>query len=438
MFHRSYDYSGMTDNEYLETGRGQYGRHLWRFKKGFSYYYFDLEPKSKKAMTKNQKVEFQRRLLDQIKKHSKRSYRDKIIAEFVINPSSNNPPHIHTAMKNILDLFGKPLHGSGIKRKGLVYNDDKQIIYLISRYNLDNIEAGITAFFYPFRSFLDDLKLANDILNENKLDSSFLNDIGEVDDKIDFNDNFDKYIRWVEDKETNIRLLGEDLYNLKVKFNKMKIQEEFFNSCRLKIKDIYYLYYSVGIITDRKFTILRLEQLEELFRDQLNSISKWITNSPIKIKLPRIPITEGETRTFKDIVRERLRTYKDKYKILEPLYTPIALEVIYKPPIFSNGFYKDLDNIMRLIIPIFNETFNPPPSYLSVYDFEERDMTQELPKSVKYSVMKYEIFEIPRSEDDTEDGFISMGITGGLSCFNSMWDRINKIIREWERQDYFE
>ncbi len=400
-------------------------------------------------MTTLEKADFQRKICNQMIEQSKKSYREKIIAEFSITTSANNPPHIHTAMKNLLDLFGKPLQESGVKRKGLVYKDDKQIAYLSAKYLVGEEKPGIRTAFYPFRYFVDDLNLANDILNGKFDDCSshrnFMRDIREFDDNEDFGDDYADivldYKLWVINKDMNIQLFGEKTYEKMIQLYRMQIQDNFFNSCKLRIKDVYLLYHSAGLISKSKNS-LGLEQFEEWARAQSNSLSKWITNSPIKIILPQIPITDGETKTFKVAVKNELNKYKKKYEILQPLYNPVALEVIYKPPIASKGFYKDLDNIMRLILPIFNDEFKPPPSFLSLCnteDIQDHDMitriqrrSQLLPKSIKYSVIKYDIFEIPRYKNDFEEGFISIGITGGINCLDTFWDRINNVIRKWE------
>ena len=451
MFIRSvYEYYGMPTSEYLETPKGQYGRYQWRRRKGLSYYSFNIEPKSKKSMKIHEKMNFQQKISKRMTQRSRKSYRSEIIAELSITPSANNPPHIHTAVKNLLDLFGKPMQDSGIKRKGLVYNDDKQIRYLSAEYHLGQEEPCIRSSFYPLRYFLEDLKLANDILDGKYNDYfsyiSLMQDIKEFYGTRNLDDVHDDtvldYKQWVKNRSKYIGLFGEKTYEKMIQLYKMQLQEYFFKTCRLYIKDVYLLYRLAGLISNSRFERLGLEQFEEWARNQSDSLSKWITHSPLKIKLPHTPITVGDTKRFKVAIQKKLNDYKKKYEILQPLYNPIALEVIYKPPLASDGFYKDLDNIMRLILPIFNNEFKPPPSFLSLCntdDIPDEDMiagikrrSQLLPKSIKHSVIKYEIFEIPRHRNDTEEGFISIGITGGLSCLDTLWCRMDKIIEKWK------
>jgi hypothetical protein len=130
-----------------------------------------------------------------------------------------------------------------------------------------------------------------------------------------------------------------------------------------------------------------------------------------------------------------MRRFLSEHKVLEPLHLPVILQVIYKPPLVSWEFYKDLDNIMRWILPIFNEIFKAPPTYLSkldpaiVPDERLKKMICALPKNVPYSVAGYEIMEIPRKEGDEPQGFITIGITGGLT-YQNLWNRVEDIIKE--------
>jgi len=149
----------LTKSEYLQTPQGQYNRYHWRRMLGYTYYIFDREPPGQ-GTNNAQKADFQREILEEMKKHNRRAYRSKIVAEIWLDPSVQNPPHIHTAMKKLLDIFEQPLPESGIKRKGLIYQNDNQISYLSVRYHLGSVEGGIRAKFAPFRHFIDNLKLA--------------------------------------------------------------------------------------------------------------------------------------------------------------------------------------------------------------------------------------------------------------------------------------
>jgi len=433
-------------SEYLKIPLGQWGRYNWRKIHRRSHYLFEMEPKSKTAMKISEKVALQHEILKQMKQLHKTAYRGRIVAEFSIKPTSKNPPHIYTVVKNLLDIFSVPSYESGIKRKGLIYQNDRQIAYLSVKYRISNDSPQISVRFAPLGDFIQDLTLAEDIMSgkyNNYFDNWDLSrDIKESDD---YNENLNEAWHDFRDLERNkniyIQRFGKKGYDSIVKMNQMQLQASFFNRFRLSVRDVYLLYHASGQIPKSEGMVF--PEVNKLARNLSSQLAKWIINSPINIKLPRVPIRNGEKQKFKSEVKESLKSYREKYKkILEPLYIPVALEAIYKPPPVSQGFSKDLDNIMMLILPIFHDEFKPPLTFISKMDLKEipderivermRPLIEALRKSVKYSVSRYEILEIPRHQSDQDDGFIIIGISGVLRT-ESLWKRINEVIDKWQK-----
>ena len=191
----------------------------------------------------------------------------------------------------------------------------------------------------------------------------------------------------------------------------------------------------VSITWDVRLCGLSVRDLYSLYDSPIPSI--WLNSLPIRVMLPGIPIREGETDAFKKKVRKSLMLFLSSHKILTPLRVPVILQAIYKPPEVPENFYKDLDNIMRLILPIFNDIFKPPPSHLSVFNSAEiedeyiKRRIEALPKSMPYSVVGYEIMGIPRRRNDDPSGYITMGITANVNTYGSLWNKVDEIIRKW-------
>lgn len=129
-------YYDKSTSEYLKTLKGQLNRYNWRKLAGRTYYAFSFEPPGKNTNL-IEKIEFQRKVLRKLKESNRRAYRARIAAEIDIYPTSQTPPHIHKASRELINLFEQPLQQSGINRKGLIYLNDKQIAYLSVRYNVD-------------------------------------------------------------------------------------------------------------------------------------------------------------------------------------------------------------------------------------------------------------------------------------------------------------
>lgn len=426
----------MTTSEYLQTPQGQYSRYLWRNLRGYSYYLFDREPPGK-ATGNSQKADFQGEILHEMKKNNRGSYRSRIVAEIRLDPTSKNPPHIHTAMKNLLDIFEKPLPQSGIGRKALIYQNDNQIAYLSVRYHLGSDEKGIRAKFAPFRCFAENLNLAHDILSGRYDDSlnryDFEREIEEINSAhrdYDFSEAMRELRKLEEGKRDFIRLFSEKVYNSRHLMDIMRAQESLLAMSKLSVDDLYNIYNTSKVFQEN----FHLRELAKI-------VSEWVTASPIRMQLPSLPTKEDEKKPFKEEIRKCLIEFKSHYDILEPLYIPVVLEVIYKPPVASEGFYKDLDNIIReFILPIFHEEFKPPPTHASIFDTIEinddkalKEMIERIPKSVPYSVAGYELVEMPRHPEDKEDGLLVVGISPGSFVSHSLWYRIDEVIERWSK-----
>ncbi len=401
---------------------------------GYSYYIFEREPPGQ-GTNNAKKAEFQKEILEEMKKYNRRAYRSKIVAEIRLDPSVLNPPHIHTAMKKLLDIFEQPLPESGINRKGLIYQNDNQISYLSVRYNLESGERGIFAKFAPFRHFVENLKLAYEIFS------------GRYDDHIDryeferemeefskyredhsFSDAMENLRRHEADREIIVKHFSKKAYNSMHFMSKMHAQEALLNMSKLSINDLYNVFTTSEIFQNN----VHLKKLSEI-------MAGWVTESPIRMQFPSLPTKDGQRNQYKEQIRKYMMGFRNHYDILQPLYIPVIIEVIYKPPIASEGFYKDLDNIIRdFILPIFHEVFRPPPTHGSVFtsvEYEDGDplegMIRDIPKSVPYSVAGYEIVEIPRHSDNEEDGFLIVGLSPGSYANSSLWYRVDNIIEKW-------
>ena len=217
--------------------------------------------------------------------------------------------------------------------------------------------------------------------------------------------------RLLEDEGTYLKVLTKETYDAMVLIYEIQIQEHILELCGLNVGDLYQLYHSPWS-------------------------SDWVARSPIRVQLPGVPTRDNETNPFQEKVRESLRLFQAEHGVFRVFHVPVILQAIYKPPSVSWGFYKDLDNIMKLILPIFNETFEPPPTYISrldvakVCDERLRGMIEGLPKTVRHSVAGYEIMEIPRRHGDDPQGYITIGITG-IYKYRSLWDRVVDIIDKW-------
>ncbi|EFK08855.1 conserved hypothetical protein [delta proteobacterium NaphS2] len=429
--------------EYLKSPRGLYGRYHWRQLRGWTNYSFDEEPKSKNSMKLPEKIQFQQKLLEKMKASRRRAYRAPIIAEMSFDTTAQNPPHIHTIVKNYQDLFEKSLDES-IKRKGLVYQNDKKIYGLSVRYHIGE-KPRIRASFSPFRDFLQDLDLVSDIISGDYSYEAGCHDLEEQIFEIhgrSENDYFDDSIEslrdFIQNKDLFISAVGEKAYEAMLLSHRMSAQEQLLKGLNLGISDLYSFY--MPLIMEQKFGRKLTPSDKEL--EKIPGVtSDWIANSPIRIQLPNAPLVKGESDKFKQKVRESLEIFHREHPIFIPLHIPVNLNILYKPPKEPEKDYNDLDNIMRRIVPVFNEIFEPPSTYVShinLDDIRDKRLYESLkksqdrvPKSIRTSISGYDIFKMPRDQEDESDGFLTASFTSGTVSHSSPRYVMDRIVEKW-------
>lgn len=430
--------------EYLQTPRGRYGRYMWRQLRGRSWYSFNEEPKSKNSMRRPQKIEFQQKLLGKMKADKRRAYRTPIIAEMSFKTTAKNPPHIHTVVKNYQDLFEAPLDES-ISRKGLVYLDDKKIYGLSVRYRFGDSDPGMRVSFAPFRNFLQDLDLASHIISGDYSDYlecyNFEEKLAEIQGRRrydDYDDSIESLGDFIRDKEKFVSVVGEKAYNAMLLSHRISAQEQLFKGLSLGVSDLSLFY--MPLIMDQKFG-RKLSPSKKKLEKIPGITSEWIANSPIRIQLPNAPLEDGDTKTFKQEVRASLAAFHQEHPIFKPLHIPVNLNILYKPPKESKTDYNDLDNIVRKIVPAFNEIFKPPSTHVSPVNLDTirddrlyrslKKMQEKIPKSIMKSISGYDIFKMPREPEDDSEGYLTASFSSGTLSLSSPMFIIDRIIEKW-------
>lgn len=440
----------MTKSEFLESPRGQHSRYVWRkWRSGrLLRLGLDHEPKSKK-MPMKERVIFQRDVASQLKQMKRAAFRGLIAAKFIISPTSKSPPHPQSIMKNLLDLLHKQYPGSGVSKSELPFYDDSQIKYLSVVYSLRHSSPKIEATFAPMDFFLKDLSFANQILCNDFGDFSddykkVLNEIGESRDydysRYQEEEQFDEELeelRALRNREGIYSEIDEDYYQSMSRFYAFRVQDYLLKGFRLSIRDIFYFYRAAGFA--KPFSRHSFSDVDKRLQELAQHMCDFTKRLPVRINLPQIPSQDGETPTFEAEVKRIMGAFSKRYSILQELQIPIGLEVIYKPPYTSADFSKDLDNIMReYILPPFNEYFKPPVEYLANLDITKvkeewmKGRINAIPKSVRFSISRYDIMEVPRLPNDTTDGYLCIGFSGHMFPeYSSIWDRIDTIIDKW-------
>lgn len=267
-----------------------------------------------------------------------------------------------------------------------------------------------------------------------------LGSIDRIFDRISIGDNYqgklNNSISEYERLHENKSVFDGETFEILSQYYYQSLQESYLKTQNLSIKDLYYLFSNgvdyVQLISGRAFLS------SSKFKDINATIQSTIIRSPLNISLPSIPTKKGESEVFVRTIKETMIKYRDKHKFINPLLNPVSIKVFYKPPVTENQFSKDLDNIMRIIVPAFHEVFKPPISLFQSLNLERlktdirekyEEILKKIPKSIQHQITGYEIFEILRENGDTSDGFLSLVIADGLS--GDSYSLIEKTIEEY-------
>jgi hypothetical protein len=162
---------------------------------------------------------------------------------------------------------------------------------------------------------------------------------------------------------------------------------------------------------------------------------KLILSSPANIYLKSIPLKPGDTAAYKLAIQAILDEFRTKYPILFPLRVQLSVTLFYCPPAVGGI---DLDNLARIVIPVINEAFMPPSTFLRSISMDNNNPyltliaedLQRLKKLPKASVSNYQIIELPRRSADPKEGFVRLLLEDGYN-YDSIWRRIDQYIAEW-------
>lgn len=425
----------MTQTEYLETREGQSHERLKRISKTI-YLVINQEPKGKNS-SNQEKLSFRQEVKRQLTESGRRPFKGDIMLEIDFYTTQNNPPALHTLSKNYLDLLHKSMPQIDANNR-ILFKDDAQIKILISNYHLDeygNREPQIRISAYNLDNFYKDVELTDRILN-NRFDDgdSFRHSRFEKDFKQDFyhNSNSDytyKLNELEKKKDVYINKFGEQLYCIQRQFYISQIQEQYLKQNYFGIRNIISLFQS-------NFSYYKKYADDKRFQTIWDSSRNLIFFSSNFVEFGEAPIHEGEKIIFKKNLQNKLRKFKEKYKILFPLLQPISVIITFIPPKHN---VVDLDNLARYIVPFVNEILEPPSTLLLSYDRKylnellkkEVDIAQRFPPN---SISSYQLIHIPRLKKDPENGKIGFIITDGLHIESSIWRTVDNTIYKWDKR----
>ncbi|MFN7251532.1 MAG: hypothetical protein ACK4M9_12160 [Anaerobacillus sp.] len=408
----------------LETSRGQLSRYYERWCNRITID-VPMEPKSKNSIDSAEETLFQQFVLEKLKNENRRGFLGPIAIEFDFYPTENNPPHIHKLPKNYLDLLSQPVNGSNIRRKNLLFQDDRQVQILIVNYHIEqrNEKPRISINAVGMSNILEDLKLL-DKINSNsfkydeeyrgyefdellKDEDSRLSIQRRLDEAIEnyySTKEMEEYYRKHNEKQAYETMLGINLYH---------IQNHLFSIDKISPIDLFNFYPK---LVRERYKVLAQNRITNLLE-----LSRSLVISPIfsPLDLLTLPTQKGETKVFKEKVRESLIHFKKKYKFISSLLINVSLTILYVPPKYQEI---DLDNLARYIVPQVNEELKPSSKIFYAQE--------DIKGFTHSSITQYQVIRVPRLETDPEEGIVRF-VINKKEPYSSILKELDHILSRW-------
>lgn len=397
----------MNRGDYILTQEGQKNL-LFRRRLKRLYFQIKHEPKSKNSIDEKEKKCFQQQVVQTLKDFKRRAYRSPVIMKIDFFCNRNNPPAIHTLAKNYLDLLSIPLPDSYIKRKRLLYKDDRLIKILIINYTLcSDSPSGISIKIDRLKNFFEDVKLVDRIIHNDFEDnlSYCMFDMNELEEENNNNcsDPYEELQDLRERKNFIVKNIGHDAYKTMEDFAIQDIQKDYLQIGHLSISGLISLF--APFLNERMPSDIS-QAILEIIKNHRN----MMISPPLALDLRHTPIKNGQTKIFKSNVKTVLKNFTKQFPILYPLKTTLGVIVLYVPPKTQSI---DLDNLARYIIPFVNETIQPPISFVNSTN----------------SIKRCQLIELPRFDSDSDAGYVRLIFDNPF--FESVWDKVDNVIDKW-------
>ena len=352
------------------------------------------------------------------------------------------PPQIHQLPKHYLDLLQTPIASRARGRSPLMLQNDRLVQALFCSCSFADEEPAepfISFEVATLTNFARDIELYEKIARGDFDEIEGIRRLGikdpyDVDCEDDLcEDSIDEYRRLLRMGERGREQYGEELYEALLLMNKHSAQLEILKRRELRPVDIATLY----------GPILRRRRNDELFRP-LREVSaanvRLVSSFGVACADLGPPAARpGDSDIVKRKVRAALEKMRNQYPILNPLLTTVGITLLYVRPLKAQAV--DLDNLARrFVVPIVHEELKPPATPLHairqlrpdhVDDWVVKGL-ERIRRAHNVQVTRYQVFALPRIQDDPPEGKIMVLIHGGDEI-DRRWSTYRDELERWEK-----
>jgi hypothetical protein len=405
-----------------------------------------------------------------------RPFRAPVAIEIHFTPSIDRPPPaIHSLAKYYLDLLQWPAGGSANDKSRLLLEDDRQVKALICTYwlGVDHQNPSVRLRITTMNNFVRDLQLFKKVrlgdfteLSDDGLRRSAYADAAEDWEIDSLDDPLEQLQEHIRDKDAFVQARSVEAYEVHRMFLQQLCQEKFLTKRELAPDALAFLL--------SPYAGRRTKNPHQNLNSLVASMGRqW--HQLIGIDLGPSAVRPGEGDLFKKAVRTKLADVRQKEKLMNPLLTTIGVTIVYVPPKNANGidlpkphrekvYLRELlavkdgkESVAKLplclgknigdesIITFVHEELHPPSTiahaskaYHAVLASSDewaesiRAELKSLNRLPQHQVSRYQIFELPRCDTDSDDGNVHLIIHGGLGSLGP-WNDADDVIRKWEQ-----
>ena len=387
---------------------------------------------SKRSATAAVNADFQKEVIKAMDSRGRRGpFTGPLMLDVLFSAGTRNAPEVHSLAKHYLDLLQWPVSGVKVPRKRILVRDDAQIEFLSCGYDNPADNDGVYLRVRRLSDFAEDLELYND-LKSGTLDSEIdLSDRHR--DELEDDSAVESYYEFQRGKQNFIERFSQAAYhNMEFLYRRLA-QEAILSNRRLGLRSI------ATLLRPRFDPMRRRPEMASLF-DAGAQMTRWLYEQPfMSVDFGARAVRHGESKEFKERVREGLSRARDRNPVMHPLLVPCGVTVLYLPPRHAEKI--DLDNLMReAIIPSVHEILQPPATprdfivAVKTPDMDDRfaEMLEEYERAPKFHVTGYQVMCIPRSASDPESGNVRLVLHAG-NAWRTAWQELESALEEWQQ-----
>jgi hypothetical protein len=420
--------------DFLDSVKGRILAYRKRKKRAFEFLWSD-KLQSKRSASNKASAKFQSEIIQNMLLYGHGGpYTGPLMVEIHFWAGSRNSPEVHHLAKHYLDLLQKPVPGVPIKRSKVLIRDDAQIEFLSCVYDPRMEDDGLRLRIRRLSDFVEDLELYCDIANGN-LGSRFefsddrqheeMRNESAIADYRGFRARYDDYVLRFGKKST-------DQMDL---IWRRDAQEAILAQRLLGLR-------TISSLLRPRFHHLRKDAMLGSILQATATMVRSVYEHPLmSVNFGARAVKKGDSQEFRERVRQGLLESRERMPLLFPLLVPCGVSVLYLPP--RNASRIDLDNLVReSIIPAVHQILQPPATSRDFLmqlnsndlDLHLSEMLERYKRAPKFHITGYQVFCLPRTSQDPENGNVRLILHGG-DVWKTPGQLLDSALTEWEDED---